>query len=145
MDPKERRSSTRQPIKLAAQLDIGSGNVLPCQIADFCAEGRYIRYSDGASRKLERALAEGPPNELIVRFRGLGGNRRYELHVTPTRRTQGAMGVSFTRSDPEAGNAMLKLCGANRDQDRSSLKAPSERVQFVLHQPAGPSPHITSP
>src|SRR5690554_2794363 len=145
MDPKERRSSTRQPIKLAAQLDIGSGNVLPCQIADFCAEGMYIRYSDETSRKLERAFADEPPNELIVRFRGLEGNRRYELHVTPTRRTQGAMGVSFTRSDPEAVNAMLKLCGANRDQDRSSLKAPSERVQFVLHQAARAITHYIEP
>ena len=145
MEPKERRSSTRQPIKLAAQLDIGTGNPLPCQIADFCAEGMYIRYSAETSGKIERAFSGDAPQELVVRFRGLEGNRRYELHVTPTRRTEGAMGVSFTRSDPEAVNAMLKLCGASREQDRSSLKAPSDRVQFVLHQAARAITHYIEP
>jgi hypothetical protein len=145
MEPKERRSSTRQPIKLAAQLDIGAGNPLPCQIADFCAEGMYIRYSAETSGKIERAFSGDAPQELVVRFRGLEGNRRYELHVTPTRRTEGAMGVSFTRSDPEAVNAMLKLCGASREQDRSSLKAPSDRVQFVLHQAARAITHYIEP
>src|SRR5690554_1360057 len=145
MEPKERRSSTRQPIKLAAQLDIGTGNPLPCQVADFCAEGMYIRYSAETSGKIERAFSGDAPQELVVRFRGLEGNRRYEFHVTPTRRTEGAMGVSFTRSDPEAVNAMLKLCGASREQDRSSLKAPSDRVQFVLHQAARAITHYIEP
>jgi hypothetical protein len=31
---------------------------------------------------------------------------------------------------------MLQLCGSSGDQARSSLRAPSERVQFVLHQSA---------
>lgn len=136
MDPKERRSSDRQPIKLAAQLDIGTGNPLPCQIADFCAEGMYIRYSGETSGKIDRAFASTQPKELVVRFRGLEGSRRYELHVTPVRRINGAMGVNFTRPDPEAMNAMLKLCGAAGNQEQSSLRAPSERVQFVLHQSA---------
>lgn len=134
MDPRERRSSPRQPIKLAAQIDAGNGDAWPCQIADFCAEGMFIRYSGETSGKIERAFARGGVTELVVRFRGLEGNRRYELHVSPVRRIEGAMGVHFTRPDSDAFNAMLQLCGSSGDQSRSSLRAPSERVQFVLHQ-----------
>src|SRR5690554_2638139 len=136
MDPKDRRSSSRRPIKLAAQIDFGSGESWPCQIADFCAEGLFIRYSGGTSRKLDRALAENNPSELIVRFRSPDGVHRFELHVSIARRIDGAMGVSFTRPNPKAVDAMLRQCGGSRNQDRSSLRAPSERVQFVLHQSA---------
>ncbi|KPQ29916.1 MAG: EAL domain protein [Marinobacter excellens HL-55] len=134
MDPKDRRTSIRQPIKLAAQIEDGQGNALPCQIADFCGEGLFIRYSGQTSRKLDRAFAQHQPPELVVRFRGIDGQRRHELHVRTVRRIDGAMGVNFTRSNPEAVNAMLQLCGSSGDQSRSSLRAPSERVQFVLHQ-----------
>ncbi|MEX2476281.1 DUF1631 family protein [Marinobacter sp.] len=136
MDPRERRTSSRKPIKLAAQLDLGSGESWPCQIADFCAEGLFIRYSGDTSRKLERVLAKGSPDEFIVRFRSADGNRRHELHVSSVRRIEGAMGVHFTRSNPEAVNAMLKQCGGSRHQERSALRPPNDRVQFVLHQSA---------
>jgi diguanylate cyclase (GGDEF)-like protein len=136
MDPRERRSSPRQPIKLAAQIDLGTGDAWPCQIADFCPEGLFVRYSGETSRKLDRAFAAGTPPELIVRFRGLDGARRHELHVAIVRRIDGAMGVNFTRPNPEAVDAMLQQCGSSRNQDRSSLRAPSDRVQFVLHQSA---------
>jgi diguanylate cyclase (GGDEF)-like protein len=136
MDPRERRSSPRRPIKLAAQIDLGTGEAWPCQIADFCPEGLFVRYSGETSRKLDRALAAGNPPELIVRFRGLDGARRHELHVAIVRRIEGAMGVNFTRPNPEAVDAMLQQCGSTRNQDRSSLRAPSDRVQFVLHQSA---------
>ncbi|HEY9121353.1 MAG TPA: DUF1631 family protein, partial [Marinobacter sp.] len=135
MDPKDRRSSPRQPIKLAAQLDVGSGENLPCQIADFCAEGLFVRYSGETSRKLDQILSRGAP-ELVVRFRSPDGRKRHELYVNVMRRIEGAMGVGFTRSNPEAVNAMLEQCGANRHQDRASLRAPTDKVQFVLHQSA---------
>ena len=135
MDPKDRRSSPRQPIKLAAQLDVGSGENLPCQIADFCAEGLFVRYSGETSRKLDQVLSRGVP-ELVVRFRSPDGRKRHELYVNVMRRIEGAMGVGFTRSNPEAVNAMLEQCGANRHQDRASLRAPTDKVQFVLHQSA---------
>ncbi|MEQ9545391.1 MAG: DUF1631 family protein [Marinobacter sp.] len=136
MDPRERRTSPRQPIKLAAQLDLGAGEVWPCQIADFCAEGLFIRYSGETSRKLERAMARGAPDEITVRFRSADGNRRHELCVSIVRRIEGAMGVHFVRANPDAVSAMLKQCGGSRHQERSVLRAPSDRVQFVLHQSA---------
>ncbi|TGN38721.1 DUF1631 family protein [Marinobacter confluentis] len=136
MDPKERRSSTRKPIKLAAQLDLGNGQTLPCQIADFCAEGLFVRYSGDTSRKLDQLLQNKSAKDLRVRFRSTDGRKLHELHVDVRRRIDGAMGVSFTRPNTEAINAMLAQVGANRDQGRVSLKAPSDRIQFVLHQAA---------
>tara|TARA_R110002110_G_scaffold73614_11_gene195277 strand:+ start:9365 stop:13171 length:3807 start_codon:yes stop_codon:yes gene_type:complete len=136
MDPRERRNSPRKPIKLAAQIDLGTGESWPCQIADFCPEGLFVRYSGETSRKLDRAFASATPSELIVRFRGPDGKKRHELHVSIVRRIDGAMGVNFTRTNPEAVAAMLQQCGGSHEQDRASLRAPSERVQFVLHQSA---------
>lgn len=136
MDPRERRQSPRKPIKLAAQVDLGTGESWPCQIADFCAEGIFVRYSGETSRKLDRAFAFATPPEFIVRFRSADGKRRHELHVSIARRIDGAMGVNFTRTNPEAVAAMLQQCGGSSNQERASLRAPSERVQFVLHQSA---------
>lgn len=136
MDPRERRSSPRKPIKLAAQIDLGTGEFWPCQIADFCPEGLFVRYSGETSRKLDRALSSTTPAELIVRFRDTDGKRRHELHVSIVRRIDGAMGVNFTRTNPTAVAAMLLQCGGSHGQERASLRAPSERVQFVLHQSA---------
>jgi diguanylate cyclase (GGDEF)-like protein len=137
MDPKERRSSPRKPIKLAAQLDLGNGRTLPCQIADFCAEGLFVRYSGDTSKKLDQLLASNrPAKDLTVRFRSTDGRKTHELKVDVRRRIEGAMGVSFTASSSEAINAMLSQAGASRNQSRVSLEAPSNRVQFVLHQSA---------
>jgi len=134
MDSRERRSSPRQPIKLAAQIDAGNGHALPCQIADVCAEGVFIRYSAETSRKLNSTLSNRQFSELVVRFRGLDTHTRYELYVNPVRRVDGAMGASFARPAPGAIDAMRQLCSSASDLSRSSLKPPNERVQFVLHQ-----------
>ncbi|MBI43867.1 DUF1631 family protein [uncultured Marinobacter sp.] len=134
MDSRERRSSPRQPIKLAAQIDLGTGETWPCQIADFCAEGLFVRYSADTSRKLEQALAVASRPEFIIRFRSLDGHQRYELSVSLARRIEGAMGVHFTQPNPEAVAAMLQQCGGSRNLERASLRAPNDRTQFVLHQ-----------
>ncbi len=134
MDPKERRASPRQPIKLAAQIVLEPEQPWPCQIADFCAEGLFIRYSGETARKVEKSLARSGSNELIVRFRSVDGKKRHELTVRVARHIEGAMGVLFTRANPDALDAMLQQCGASRNQERSALKPPSEKVQFVLHQ-----------
>ncbi len=134
MDPKERRASPRQPIKLAAQIVLELEQPWPCQIADFCAEGLFIRYSGETARKVDKSLARGGSDELIVRFRSVDGKKRHELTVRVARHIEGAMGVLFTRANPDALDAMLQQCGASRSQERSALKPPSEKVQFVLRQ-----------
>lgn len=130
----ERRASPRRPIKLAAQLQLNDDQSWPCQIADFCAEGLFIRFSGDTNRRVRRVLSEQHPDELIVRFRGADGRSSYTLHVKVARLIDGAIGVSFTRSSPEAVDAMLKQCSSGGESERSHLKPPSERVQFVLHQ-----------
>lgn len=135
MDPKERRASPRQPIQLAAQLGVLPGEFWPCQIADFCAEGLFIRYSQDVSRKLDDTLPQSGHNELSVRFRSPAGEQ-HTLKVRIARRVEGAMGVSFSEGNPRAVGAMLEQCGGKRQQERAALKAPSDRVQYVLHQSA---------
>jgi len=136
MDPRERRSSHRKPIKLAAQIHLSGLEAWPCQIADFCAEGLFVRYSAATSRKLDEALAFGNPPELLLSFRSPDNLKRHELHVSIVRRIDGAMGVSFTRPNPEAVDAMLSQCGASKTQMRSALRPGSDSGQFVLHQSA---------
>ncbi|WP_404365316.1 DUF1631 family protein [Marinobacter sp.] len=134
MDPKERRASLRQPIKLAAQIVMEPEKIWPCQIADFCAEGLFLRYSGETSRRINQTLAHTGRDEFVVRFRGLDGRTRHELQVRVVRRMDSAMGVVFSSANPAAVGAMLHQCGADRNQERSALKPPGERVQFVLHQ-----------
>lgn len=130
----ERRASPRRPIKLAAQLQLGQDQHWPCQIADFCAEGLFIRFSGDTARRVRQTLSEQHPGELVVRFRGPDGRTQHELYVQVARLIEGAMGVSFTRANPSALDAMLVQYGASSPQERSHLKPPTERVQFVLRQ-----------
>lgn len=141
----ERRASPRRPIKLAAQLQATAEQTWPCQIADFCAEGLFIRFSADTDRRVRRVLSEQQPDELVVRFRGADGRSTHALHVRVARLIEGAIGVSFTRSNPDAVNAMLTQCSAHREQERAHLKPPSERVQFVLHQCAKSVVHHIEP
>ncbi|SFL85577.1 DUF1631 family protein [Marinobacter zhejiangensis] len=134
MVSKERRSSPRKAIKLAAQLVLEDGISLPCQIADFCAEGLFVRYSGDTERKLQQALGLSSNNLITLRFREADGRSRHEITVSVIRRMAGAMGVVFARSNPEAVAAMLQLCGGGQSMERSLLRPPNERVQFILHQ-----------
>lgn len=134
MEARERRSSPRQPIKLAAQLSAGGDEMWPCQIADFCPEGLFVRYSADTSRRLDQHFARRGTPALTVRFRGPDGRTRHELQVNVVRRIAGAMGVNFAEPNPTAVAAMLTLCGAHRDQGRASLRPPDEKTGFILRQ-----------
>ncbi|HEV8077894.1 MAG TPA: DUF1631 family protein, partial [Marinobacter sp.] len=138
MESTERRSNPRKPIKLAAQLDLGRGENWPCQIADFCAEGLFIRYSQAVSHKLDAALGDAGGQSLLVRFRGpdISGapGQHHRLQVQMRHRVESAMGVCFVQANEVAVSAMLQQCSGARVTGHAHLRAPSERVQFVLHQ-----------
>ena len=134
MDSKERRASPRRPIKLAAQLVLSESQGLPCQIADFCAEGLFVRYSADTERKLGDSLSQSGASSLRIRFRSPDGKGRHEVLVDVARRIEGAMGVVFARANPDAVAAMLQMCGGSGATERPMLRPPSERVQFILHQ-----------
>lgn len=133
MEAKERRASPRKPIRLPAQLRLADDHSLPCQIADFCAEGLFIRFSSDTGRRISQIIAERNQHDFVVMFRSSQDEKCHNLHVRKARLIDGAMGVTFTRSNTTALNAMVEVCGAS-EQERKHLKAPSERVQFVLHQ-----------
>ncbi|MEH6355459.1 MAG: DUF1631 family protein [Marinobacter sp.] len=138
MESTERRNSPRKPIKLAAQLDLGRGENWPCQIADFCAEGLFIRYSEAVSHKLDAALGDVGGQSLLVRFRGPDHSgvpgQRHQMRVQMRHRIENAMGVCFLQANEVAVSAMLQQCSGARVAGSAHLRAPSERVQFVLHQ-----------
>ncbi|SDW02700.1 DUF1631 family protein [Marinobacter mobilis] len=134
MVSKERRSSPRKAIKLAAQLVLQDGISLPCQISDFCAEGMFVRYSGDTERKLHQALGSSANNIITIRFRGSDGRSRHEVTVSVVRRIAGAIGVAYAHSSPEALAAMLQQYGGGQALERSQLKPPNERIQFILHQ-----------
>jgi len=134
MDSGERRSSPRRPIRLAAQIDLGDGRVWPCQIADFCAEGLFVRFSDETSRRLDEVMSVRPDPEFVIRFRGPDGHRHHELSVTTVRRIRGAIGVHFTRPNPDAVDAMLQQCAVSHHQEPVQLQAPDASSRFMLRQ-----------
>lgn len=134
MDSGERRSSPRRPIRLAAQIDLGDDGVWPCQIADFCAEGLFVRFSDNTSGRLDEIMSVRPDPEFTIRFRDPDEHKYHELSVSAVRRIRGAMGVHFTRPNPEAVDAMLQQCAVSHDQDPVLLRAPDDPSRFVLRQ-----------
>ncbi|MFE8070576.1 DUF1631 family protein [Marinobacteraceae bacterium S3BR75-40.1] len=129
---KDRRASPRRPIKLAAQLVHPAGRTWPCQIADFCAEGLFIRYSVDTSRQLD--AQPSAPDHLLVRFREPDGRHIHELGVQVVRRIDQAMGVMFTRSNLDAFQAMLRLCGADEELAPASISGQNNKAQFIVRQ-----------
>ena len=114
MESTERRSSPRKPIKLAAQLDLGRGESWPCQIADFCAEGLFIRYSQAVSHELNAVLGDAGGQSLLVHFCGSDSSavpgRRHQLQVQMRRRVENAMGVCSVQANAVAVSSMLHQC-----------------------------------
>ncbi|PAV25640.1 diguanylate cyclase [Tamilnaduibacter salinus] len=134
MESKERRASPRYPISLDAELVTGAEQPWPCEIADFCAEGLFIRFDGGLTGPLRAQLGAAPERELVVRFRSQEAGDSHELAVEVVRLIEGAAGVHFTRSNPGAVEAMLALSQSVAAPEPSRLQPASDQVQFVLHQ-----------
>ena len=134
MESTERRASTRRPIKLAAQLQLSPDQQVPCQIADFCAEGMFIRLSANVDEKLKDQHAKLLNSDLTVRFRSPEVGGQYEARVRPVRVTEGAMGVAFTELPQATLDALFRLCGAGPEQTPSTLKPKDDQAEFVLRQ-----------
>lgn len=134
MESKERRASPRHPICLEAELVTGAEQPWPCEIADFCAEGLFIRFDAGLTAPLRAQLGAQPDRELAVRFQSQASGDAYELAVEVTRLIDGAAGVHFTRSNPGAVETMLALSQPESTLDRSYVQPASDQVQFILHQ-----------
>ena len=64
----ERRTSLRRPITLVAKLTLTGEQYWPCEIADFCAEGLFIKYDDDVSLSVREAVQKSPDLKVKVLF-----------------------------------------------------------------------------
>jgi len=127
----DRRNSVRRPIRLDAILQIGEGE-WPCEIADFCAEGLFLRYSSDVAGRIQPLFARSSPL-VSVRFFEPDARKEFSLQARPVRRIDGAMGVEFTQSNPQAIEALLSQCLAGSGSFQPSPKGP-EQGGFILRQ-----------
>ena len=134
MESMDRRASPRRPIDLAAQLH-WEETTFPCRIADFCAEGLFLKFAAETSRQLEVGSRRPQPGRnLLVSFREPGGGREYQMAVRVARSVPNAIGVAFTRSDMDAIAAMMRLCGAQGEPEPPRLKPEGDKALFILRQ-----------
>ncbi|WP_020410660.1 DUF1631 family protein [Hahella ganghwensis] len=118
----ERRGSKRRPIKLLATLEYRGEPGLECEIADFCAEGVFVKLTETASQKLNK-LQFGPGEVAKLTFHDPFVSRDHALSVKAVRTMQGAFGGMFTNGNTAAITALLRICGAE------NLKSPQEQMQ----------------
>lgn len=134
MESMDRRASPRRPIDLAAQMH-WEESAFPCRIADFCAEGLFLKFAAETTRQLEVGSRRPQPGRnLTVSFREPGGGREYQMAVRVARSVPNAIGVAFTRSDMDAIAAMMRLCGAEGEPEPPRLKPEGDKAQFILRQ-----------
>ncbi len=134
MEPKERRASPRRPIDLAAQMHWNAAS-FPCRIADFCAEGLFLKFSGDTARHFDHGgPGPRPGRDLTVTFREPDGQREHELAVRVARSVPGAIGVAFTRADMEAIGAMVRICGSQGEPEPPRLKPEGDKANFILRQ-----------
>ncbi len=118
----DRRGSKRRPIQLVATIDYRGEPGLPCEIADFCAEGVFVSLSEIASQKLNK-LQFGPGEVVQLTFHDPFVNRDHILGVQAVRTLSNAFGGMFTSGNAAAITALLRICGAE------NLKTSQKQVQ----------------
>jgi len=134
MEPKERRASPRRPIDLAAQMQWNASS-FPCRIADFCAEGLFLKFSGETARHFESAgPGPRPGRDLTITFREPETEHEHELAVRVARSVPGAIGVAFTRADMDAIGAMVRICGSQGEPEPPHLKPEGSQALFILRQ-----------
>ena len=129
----ERRTSLRRPITLAAKLTLTGERYWPCEIADFCAEGLFIKYDDDVSLSIREAVQQSPDLKVKVLFVDPSCAKEHTLLVHPVRLIQGAMGVCFIEIDMQAMDAMLSLC-AGQGVKKPTMHGESDQASFIIRQ-----------
>lgn len=129
----ERRTSPRRPITLAAKLTLTGDRYWPCEIADFCAEGLFIKYDDDVSLSIREAVQQSPDLKVKVLFIDPSCAKEHTMLVHPVRLIQGAMGVCFIEIDMQAMDAMLSLC-AGQGVKKPTMHGESDQASFIIRQ-----------
>ncbi|MCG8613984.1 MAG: DUF1631 family protein [Pseudomonadales bacterium] len=126
----ERRSSPRRPIHLNATLCWRNKTSWACTIEDFCAEGLFLKYSSDIADRLHFIEQRQSDFEFNVDFSVSG--QSFSLLVKPVRVIDGAMGVMFLESNPNAFSAMLRACSGIADQ--ANVSSNSSKAKFIVRQ-----------
>ncbi|UZE95719.1 DUF1631 family protein [Alkalimarinus alittae] len=129
----ERRTSLRRPITLEAKLTLTGDCFWACEIADFCAEGLFIKYDDDVSFSIREAVQQSPDLKVKVLFTDPTCAKEHTLLVHPVRLIQGAMGVCFIEIDMQAIDAMLNLC-VGQDINKPTMHGESDQASFIIRQ-----------
>ena len=129
----ERRTSLRRPVKLAAKLTLTGEQYWHCYIADFCAEGLFIKYDDDVSLSVREAVQKSPDLKVKVLFIDPESKKEHGVVVHPVRLIQGAMGVCFIEVDIDAIDAMLTLCG-NQESAAPTVHSETGQAAFIIRQ-----------
>lgn len=129
----ERRTSLRRPITLAARLTLTGERFWPCEIADFCAEGLFIKYDEEVSLSIREAVQKSPDLKVKVLFTDPSCAKEHTLLVHPVRLIQGAMGVCFIEVNMQAMDAMLSLC-VGQGVNKPTMQGESDQATFIIRQ-----------
>ncbi len=129
----ERRTSLRRPIQLAAKLTLTDEQYWHCDIADFCAEGLFIKYDDDVSLSVREAVQKSPDLKIKVLFIDPRSSKEHHVVVHPVRLIQGAMGVCFIEVGLETIDVMLTLCG-NQESAAPTIHSETGQAAFVIRQ-----------
>ena len=129
----ERRTSLRRPIKLDAKLTLTGEQYWHCDIADFCAEGLFIKYDDDVSLSVREAVQKSPDLKVKVLFVDPESRKEHCIVVHPVRLIQGAMGVCFIDVGVDAIDIMLTLCG-NQESAAPVIHSETGQAAFIIRQ-----------
>jgi len=129
---RDRRSSVRRPIKVAATLDFNAERDMVCEIADFCPEGVYITYPADTAERLQR-LRLNCEHVVGLNFEDSFGHRPYRMNVAVKRFAPGAFGGMFIESNTAAITSLLRMCGTESSPDAAAAMQP-ETASLLMRQ-----------
>ncbi|MAM87190.1 MAG: signal transduction protein [unclassified Hahellaceae] len=135
----ERRASRRKSLNLAAKLVYQSSATLPCRIADFCADGLFIRYALAVGETLD---ARNFQVQDVVRltFVDEASGETQHLSVSAVRIIDGAFGGLFVDTEPRVIQSLLSRysaetrSGTQQQSGTSDQQASSQLVHKQLER-----------
>lgn len=108
---RERRSSVRKAISLAAELVLGERVTVRARLEDFCAEGVYATFAQESLSEIEAAgVAVG--SQVHLRFTTRNPTRLHDLYVEVRRIVSGGLGGMFVGDNSKAIGALIENCGS---------------------------------
>lgn len=119
----ERRSSIRRPIHHEAILHLGDTHHVPCVIADYCADGMFLKFDRSYDDFLKALEKE---DQLDLSFKDARGHE-YHIASCLAHAMSGALGIRFTERHLQAVQALVVM-------NRVERKAPAENAKKIIEE-----------